>query len=115
MYCNLSAYTLKLSFLKAKTCKGHCLYSLHSSYATKYNSIVYQLQYRSIITSFSTSVHACCHAVFHVESSCGNKILHVTRHGISCGIYTRVYTTHVIYTARLLTVEASYTIHENNY
>ena len=34
-----------------------------------------------------------------------NKILHVA----SSGIYTRVYTTHVIYTARLLAVEASYT------
>ena len=109
MYCNLSAYTLKLSFLKAKTCKGHCLYSLHSSYATKFNSIVYQLRYRSIITSFSTSVHAWCHAVFHVESSRGNNILHVTKHGISHGIYTRVYT------IRLLTVEASYTIHKNDY
>ena len=63
-------------------------------------------------------VHAWCHAVFHVESSIitrGNKILHVTRCGILRGIYPQVYTTHVIYTGRLLAVEASYTIHGNNY
>ena len=45
----------------------------------------------------------------------GNKILHMTRHGISRGIYTRVHMTQVIYTARLLAVKASYTIHENDY
>ena len=59
------------------------------------------------------SVHAWCHVVFRVESliiTRGNKILHVTRRGISNGIYTRVYTIHVIYTGRLLAVEASYTI-----
>ena len=58
------------------------------------------------------------HAVFHVEASIitrGNKILHMTKRGISRGIYTRVYTTRVIDTARLLAVEASYTIHENDY
>ena len=62
--------------------------------------------------------HAWCHTVFRVESSiitCGNKILHVTRRGISCGIYTRVYTTRVICMARLLAMEASYTIHVNDY
>ena len=37
------------------------------------------------------------------------------RRGILSGIYTQVYTTHVIYTAWLLAVEASYTIHVNNY
>ena len=63
-------------------------------------------------------VSMCCHTVFLLESSTitrGNKILHVTRRGISCGIYMRVYMTHVIYTAQLLAVEASYTIHGNDY
>ena len=56
-------------------------------------------------------VHAWFHAVFCVENSIityGNKILHMTRRGISFGIYTRVYMICVIYTARLLALEASY-------
>ena len=63
-------------------------------------------------------VHAWCHAVFHVESSIithGIKILHLTRCGVSRGIYTQVYMTRVIYTGRLLAMEASYTIHDNDY
>ena len=62
--------------------------------------------------------HAWFHAVFHVEASIishENKILYVMRHDILHGIYMWVYTTHVIYTAQLLAVEASYTIHENDY
>ena len=62
--------------------------------------------------------HMWCHVVFRVESSTithGNKILHVTRHGISCGIYMQVYITRVIYTAQLLAVEVSYIIYENDY
>ena len=63
-------------------------------------------------------VHTWCHAVFHVESSIithGIKILHLTRRGVLCGIYTWVYMTHVIYTGRLLAMEASYTIRGNDY
>ena len=61
--------------------------------------------------------HVWCHIVFRVESSTithGNKILHMARHGISHGIYTQVYMTHVIYMAQLLAVEVSYIIHEND-
>ena len=61
--------------------------------------------------------HVQCHVALRVESSTitrGNKILHVTRHGILHGIYTLVYTTHVIYMAQLLAVEVSYIIHEND-
>ena len=63
-------------------------------------------------------VHTWCHTVFHMEASIishGNKILNVTRRVISRGIYTCVYTTRVIYTAQLLAMEASYTIHESDY
>ena len=63
-------------------------------------------------------VHTWCHTVFRMESCIithGNKILHVTRRGISHHIYTRVYMTRAIYTGRLLAVEASYTIHKNDY
>ena len=59
-----------------------------------------------------------CHTVFHVENSmisCRNKILCVMRRGISRGIYTKVYITRIIHTARLLAVEVSYAIHENDY
>ena len=65
------------------------------------------IQHRSIITSF---FHAWYHVVLCVTSSiitCGNKILHITRRGISHGIYIRVYMTYVIYTVWLLDVEAS--------
>ena len=61
--------------------------------------------------------HVWCHVALRVENSTiarGNEILHVTRHGISHGIYTQVYTTHVIYMAQLLAVEVSYIIHEND-
>ena len=37
------------------------------------------------------------------------------RCGILHGIYMRFYMTRVIYTAQLLAVEASYTIHKNDY
>ena len=37
------------------------------------------------------------------------------KRGISHGIYVQVYMTRVIYTVRLLAMEASYTIHENDY
>ena len=43
--------------------------------------------------------HAWCHAVFRMEyliSSHGNKNLHKMRCGISQGIHTQVYMTHVI-------------------
>ena len=73
------------------------------------------IQYRSIITSF---FHTWGHTVFRVESSIitrGNKILHIMRRGISCNIYTWVYTARVISMPQLLAMEASYTIHENNY
>ena len=63
-------------------------------------------------------VHTWCHTVFHMKSSiitCGNNILHVMRCDILRGIYTQVYTTRVIYTAWLLAMEASYTIHGNDY
>ena len=66
---------------------------------------------------FPRGVHVWCHAVFLVENStitCGNKILHVTRHGILHGIYMQVYTTCVIYTGQLLAMEVSYTIHEKD-
>ena len=68
----------------------------------------YVVQYCSIMTSFFHA--AWCHAVFHVEDSIitsGNKILHMTRHGISRGIYMRFFMTHIIYMARLLAMEAS--------
>ena len=60
-------------------------------------------------------IHMWCHTVFHLKDSInsrGNKILHVTRRGISRGIYMQVYMTHVIYTIRLLAVEASYTVEQ---
>ena len=63
-------------------------------------------------------VYVWCHAVFCVENSTishGNKSLHVKRCGISHGIYTPIYMTRVIYMARLVPVEVSYTIHENDY
>ena len=62
-------------------------------------------------------VHTWFHTVYCVEASIishENKILHVTRQGILRGIYMQVYTMHVIYMARLLAVEAWYTIQQNN-
>ena len=67
---------------------------------------------------FSTRVHTWFHAVFRMETSIisrENKILHMTRRGISLGIHMWVYMTCVFYTARLLAMEASYTIHESDY
>ena len=45
----------------------------------------------------------------------GNKILHITRRGILRGIYMRVDTMRVIYTAQRFSMEASFTIHENDF
>ena len=80
--------------------------------------IYVNVQYHSIISSFCTSVHAWCHAVFRVKSfiiTHGNKILHVTRRGISRGIYMQIYLTCVIYTVQLLATDASNKINENDY
>ena len=73
------------------------------------------LQYCSAVTLFYMHVHTWCHAAFHMENAinfCGNKKLHVSRHGILCGFDMRVSMTHVIYTTCNLAMEA---FDENDY